>query len=432
MEEILITGATIVNADQAFEAEVCIKNGLVKEIAPSVYGFAGSQVIDARGKYLIPGAIDPHVHLHLPSPAGYSCDDFISGSKAALVGGTTTLIDFVTPGKNQPLTEALEIRRKEAEVCLTRLFFHQGVTSWNNRTAFEMEKCVRDQGIFSFKIYLAYRQTIGINIEEAYQVMRVAAGLGAVVLVHAEEGNKIEEILEKCGREGLLSPDYHAVARPSAFEAEAVRQIIEITRQTRCRTYFVHITCEEAIRQIEAAQKDNLPVYAETCPQYLLFDDSVYKQEPEKVLPFILSPPIRGATDQESLWDAVNRGILSVVSTDHCPFNLKGQKNNGLKDFRRIPNGVGGIEYRPALLFTYGVLQGKISLTQWVSLLSASPAGIFGLSGQSGEIAEGRSADIVLWDPDYQTVVHAKEGISRCDHSIYEGKLLKGKAIHLI
>lgn len=427
MKKLLIKNAFIVNADESFAADILLSDGKIEKIDHHIPGASADEIIDAAGKTIIPGGIDPHVHLDLPTPAGPSSDDFFTGSRAALAGGTTSLIDFVTPQKDEPLLHALRERKKVAFACRTNMSFHLGITSWNSTTAADMRRCVLDEGIVSFKTYLAYRETIGIDDDTLYKVLQTASALNAIVAVHCEDGEEIAVNQQKLALEGKLSPRYHAVSRPAEMEVEAIRKVIQLVEDTLCTVYIVHVSSGESVRLIADAQRRNLPVFAETCPHYLLFDDKVYQNSDQEALPFILSPPIRKLVDQDALWKGISENTLQVISTDHCPFNLLGQKNIGTQDFRKIPNGTGSIEHRLSLIYTYGVKERGISMNHFVGLVSEKAARIFRLSGQKGKIAEGMDADLVIWNTNENHVIRSADQFQHCDHTIYEGFTIHGR-----
>lgn len=388
--------------------------------------FPGCKVIDATGKLIFPGGIDPHVHFALPTPAGPSCDDFLSGSKAAMAGGTTFFIDFVTPGMGQSLKEALLQRQADAASSELECRLHMGITWYDETIPGQMHWCVKEAGIRSFKVYLAYKGSIGIEYAELKEVMKTAAMLDTVVLVHCEEGDDILKKQQEFLSLGKTAPLYHALSRPAETESGAVKKVIDLCRETGCQTYIVHTSTAQSTEYIRQAKKEGLPVYCETCPQYLLLDESVYQQPLPESLKYVISPPIRSKTDQEALWVALQDGTVDVISTDHCPFNSIGQKDKGMDDFTKIPNGAGGIEHRLKLLFTYGVLAGKISLQQFVSLTSTNAAKIFGLYPQKGEIIEGSDADLIIWDPQSKSTISVENNIQNCDADIYEGFRITG------
>lgn len=429
MSKLLLVNGTLITSKTAIKTNLTVDNGKIVsigEIQDSL--FPGSKVIDATGKLIFPGGIDPHVHFALPTPAGPSCDDFLSGSKAAMAGGTTFFIDFVTPGMGQSLKEALMQRKAEAGTSQLDCSLHMGITWFDDTIPRQMEWCVKEAGVKSFKVYLAYKGSIGIEYHELEQVMSTAVKLNAIVLVHCEEGDAILKNQQEFLKQGKTALLYHALSRPAETEAVSVIKVIDLCRKTSCHTYVVHTSTAQSIEHIRQAKKEGLPIYCETCPQYLLLDESVYHQPLPDSLKYVISPPIRSKSDQEALWLAIQDGTVDVISTDHCPFNTLGQKDQGIADFTRIPNGAGGVEHRLKLLYTYGVLTGIISLQQFVALTSTNAAKIFGLYPQKGEIAVGSDADLIIWDPDFSSVISAATNVQTCDEDIFEGMALKGNA----
>jgi len=429
MNQFLIINGTIINSDSSVKSDMAISEGVITGIGPlNPKNFPGYKIINAKGKYIFPGGIDPHVHLALPTPAGPSCDDFLSGSKAALAGGTTFMVDFVTPARGQSLKQALAFRIKESSHSLVDFALHMGITWYDETIPEQMERCVNEASVKSFKVYLAYKGNIGIEYHELEQVMKKAASLGVKVLVHCEEGDLILEKQKKFLSEGKTSPTYHALSRPAEVESESVRKVIDLCRKTGCKTYIVHTSAAKSINYIRAAKKEGLPLFCETCPQYLLLDESVYSRPLPDSLKYVISPPIRSMKDQAALWEALADGTVDVISTDHCPFNTKGQKDIGISDFTKIPNGAGGIEHRLALLYAYGVSTGKISLQQFVALTSTNAARIFGLYPRKGTITVGSDADLVIWNPTVKSVISVSTQLQQCDSNIYEGIELTGAA----
>jgi dihydropyrimidinase len=433
MNQFLIINGTIINSDFTANADIAVSEGLIKEIGQlNSSDFPGYKIIDTKGKYIFPGGIDPHVHLQLPTPAGPSCDDFLSGSKAAIQGGTTYLMDFVTPSHGQSLKDAIALRRNESGESRLDCNLHMGITWYDDTIPEQMEWCVKEAGIKSFKAYLAYKGSIGIEYLELEQVMQKAASLNAIVLVHCEEGDVIIKNQDKFISEGKTDPLYHALSRPAEVESESVKKVIDLCRKTRCKTYIVHTSAAKSLEYIRAAKKEGLPLFCETCPQYLLLDESVYSKPLPDSLKYVISPPIRSKQDQEALWGALADGTVDLISTDHCPFNTVGQKDAGINDFTKIPNGAGGIENRLALLYTYGVLTKKISLQQFVGLTSTNAARIFDLYPKKGAIKVGSDADLVIWNPDTKSVISVETQLQKCDSNIYEGMIIKGEAEYVL
>jgi dihydropyrimidinase len=419
MGNAFIKNCTIVNPDRTFDANIYVKDDFVEQI-----GVAGTlnieekRTIDGTGKFLIPAGIDPHVHLQLPTPAGPSCDDFKLGSFAALMGGTGAMIDFVTPARGESLIEALDKREHEAITSVIPHKLHVGITWWNKSVAEEIQQCIEDRGITSFKVYLAYRNTIGLDFAGLKEVMQCLSNYNAVLAVHAEEGDRIQQMQNTFVINGKLEPKYHAYSRPADTEYNAVKKVIDLVRETGCKTYFVHMSTAESVRLIRDAKKERLPVFAETCPQYLLLDESVYEQYFIQVFPYIISPPIRGAADREELWKGLSDGTIDCVSTDHCPFTLR-QKMEGRFDFTKIPNGAGGLHHRMSLLYTHGVMQNKISMQQFVQLTSSNAAKIFGFENY-GYVKAGIESHLILWNPEYKHTISFKDSLTNADISIYD------------
>jgi dihydropyrimidinase len=429
--KMIIRNGTIATDSQTFAADIRIENGRISEIAKKLQDNtdAGTE-IDAAGMYIFPGGIDPHVHLQMPTPEGVSSDDFYTGSRAALMGGVTTLIDFVTPLRGQSILEALSFRKIEAEKSLTDFSFHVSPVECTLNTEKELLQCA-EMGIRSFKVYMAYQSNIGLNDDELRQILRVAGKAGRVVAVHAEMGDEIEKRRNEFYSRGNTSPYYHALSRPDETEAEAVKKVIAMARTAGCKLYLVHISSARSLEYIRKAQRSGQAVYAETCPQYLLLDDTKYKGSFHDTSPYVMSPPLRSKTDIEALWKALSEGVIQSVGTDHCPFMMR-QKMQGINDFRRIPNGAGGLEHRLALLFTYGLLENRITLNQFVSLCSTMPAKIFGLHPGKGCIAQGSDADLLIWNPETESMISASTHQQQCDMNIYEGIKTRGRPEYVI
>jgi dihydropyrimidinase len=427
-----IINARIVNPDQIFPADILIEDGRIKSFRKhgTLAAQSGVTEIDAHELLVIPAGIDPHVHLSLQTPAGLSADDFVTGSRAAEAGGVKHIIDFVTPRRGQDLVDALRERLQESSGCTTALDFHMGISGMLPDIDKQMEVCVKQYGIRSFKTYLAYRNSIGINFQELEKVMHIAARLDAVVLVHAEDDEMIDSLKRKFITEGKRSPRYHSLSRPPESESNAVAGTIELIRRTGCKTYFVHISSAESADIIAEAKMEGLPVFAETCPQYLVLGNSLYEGDFTATAPYVFSPPPRDSRHRKALWQHILQGTFDTIATDHCPFNMK-QKLQGKDDFTMIPNGAGGLEFRLPLIYHYGVAQRNMPLQQWVRLMSTGAAEIFGLLGK-GYLKEGAKADIVLFDPRKEWTLSASTQIQNCDICIYEGISVKGKVEHLI
>ncbi len=425
MKLILLENGQIFFNDKLIESDILISGGKIKKTGKELYPNNVVNKINCSGLQIFPGGIDPHVHLNLPTSAGYSADDFNSGSRAAIIGGTTCLIDFVTPTRGQSIIEALHSRRKEAEKSICHVKFHVSPVEWTNNTEEEIIHCIQNEGIKSFKVYMAYQSSIGLSDKDIFKVMKVVGKYGGIVTVHCEINETIEKLRAQFISEGKTAPKYHPLSRPNKVEAEAVKKAIELANKAECPLYIVHVSTRESLDHIKKAQSKGQPVYAETCPQYLLLDDSLYNQPFDKASAFVMSPPLRKKEDQEALWQAMQDGVIQTVGTDHCPFTLD-QKRNGINDFTKIPNGAGGVEHRMSLLYTYGVLKKRISLNKFIEVTSTNPAGIFGFKKKS-KIMEGMDADFVIWDPNLIEIISANTHHQHCDLNIYEGFEITGK-----
>ncbi|MBE9466803.1 MAG: dihydropyrimidinase [Bacteroidetes bacterium] len=428
MSEILIKNGNIVTSNNVYKSDILIKDSKIELIDINIKTNSPNvKIIDAQSMYVLPGAIDPHVHMELPTPAGNSSDDFRTGSIAALAGGTTSIIDFVTPSKGQSFIEALNLRKKEAEKSLIDYGFHMSPTWWGKNSANEMKKCVIEEGITSFKTYLAYKKVVGISDEILINVMKTAKDLNALVTLHCENGDIVDFLKNKFISEGKTQTKYHVLSRPPEVESEAVNRATTFAKLVGCPIYIVHVSTKQSIDIIKKAQESGQKVYAETCPHYLLLDKNIFnKNDFSQTAPYVLSPALRTKEHRNKLWNALSNNIINTVASDHCPFNVIGQKDVGINDFTKIPNGAGGVEHRLSLLYTYGVSANLITINQFVDLIATNPAKIFGLSHRKGKIAKGMDADIVIWNPDKEEIISAKTHKQNCDSNIFENYKVKG------
>ncbi len=428
---ILIKNGTIVTAIDKAVGDVRCTDGKITEIGTNLEA-AGEEVIDASGQYIFPGGLDPHVHMELPFMGTVSADDFETGTAAGVAGGTTSIIDFVIPGRGDDMLETLDAWHDKAAKSVSDYAFHMAVTWWGDQSAAWMKTCVEEKGIPSFKTFMAYRGAIGVDDVELIEVMKTARDLNALVTVHAEHGDMVVELQNKLMAEGKTGPKYHALSRPAPLEGEATSRAIMLARMTKEPLYIVHVTCVQAIEAIAEARARGQRVHGETCPQYLLLDDSIYDKPDFEGAAAVMSPPIRPKGHQEPLWNALRSGVLEVVATDHCPFNLHGQKDMGKDDFRKIPNGAAGIEHRLPLMYTYGVLTGRLDLHQFVDVTSTRAAKLFGLYPRKGSITVGADADLVVWDPEASGVISAGTHHHKVDRNIFEGFETRGACSSVI
>ncbi len=430
---ILIKNGEVITASERYVADVYTDNGKIVAIGQGLdKAKAGDQVIDASGQIILPGGIDAHVHMELPFMGTSSSDDFETGTAAGVAGGTTSIIDFVIPDRNQPLLDGLAQWHERANKAVADYAFHMAVTWWGDKTVSEMQTCVREKGIPSFKTFMAYKGAIGVDDTELIHVMETAKELGALVTCHCEHGDAVVALQQKFVREKKLTPKYHALSRPPIVEGEATNRAIVLARLAGQPVYIVHLTCKESLAAVREARERGQVVMAETCPQYLLLDDSVYDKPDFEGAAYVMSPPIRPKGHQDALWAGLASGLIQTIATDHCPFHQVGQKDMGKDNFTKIPNGAAGIENRLGLMWTYGVLENRIDVHKFVDLFATQPAKIFGLYPRKGSIAVGGDADIVVFDPTSTSTISAKTHHHRCDRNIFEGFTVKGRASHVI
>ena len=427
----MIQGGKVVSASATVLADVLIEGETIARVAPAIDA-AGHTVVDAAGMLVLPGGIDVHTHLDMPFGGTVSADDYEWGTRAAAIGGTTTVIDFAIQSMGHPMTEAFRTWRAKAEgkACIDYAL-HMAVTDLGPNDAWldEVDAMVAE-GISSFKIFMAYPNVLMVNDATIFKLMQRTAKLGALVCVHAENGTVIDVVVQQALAAGNIGPLYHALTRPAEAEAEAVHRVVAISEMAGgARVYIVHVSCEESMREVAAARARGLHVTGETCPQYLLLslEDNMGKPGFEDAK-FVFTPPLRGKKNQAPLWQALKDNVLHVVSTDHCPFRLADQKTLGLGNFTKIPNGAPGIENRMQLIFHHGVNAGRISLERFVEVTAEAPARIFGMFPKKGVVAAGSDADIVLWDPSAKYTITAASQSMHTDYSIFEGFAVKGNA----
>ena len=422
---VLIKNGHIFTAVDNYVADILVDDGKIRTIGIDLTAEA-EKTIDATGKYVIPGGIDPHTHLDFPFGGTVSSDDFSTGTIAAAVGGTTSIVDFVVQQRGQSLTEALEIWHQKAEgQAAIDYGFHMIVQDLPDHRLPEMDEMIR-QGVTSFKMFMAYRGAVMVDDDTIFKAMVRAADNGALICLHAEHGHMIDVLVQQALAQGNTAPRFHASTRPPVTEAEATHRAIRMAEIAGAPVYFVHLSCTEALEQVQAARSRQNYVYAETCPHYLTLDDSMYDQEGFEGAKYVLTPPLRDKGHQEELWKGLRRNDLQVVSTDHCAFRFSDQKTLGVNDFSRIPNGGPGIENRLSLLYTHGVGSGLMDLNRLVELFSTNPAKLFGLFPRKGTIAVGSDADLVVFDPDAETVISAQTHHMNVDYNLYEGMRVKG------
>jgi dihydropyrimidinase len=425
---LLIKNGRIITASEDSIADILIEGETIRAIGKDLsqlYGNDSVQVIDATGKIVIPGGIDPHVHLDMPFMGTFSSDSYETGTRAALYGGTTMVIDFILQKQGNSLQSALDEWNSRAKGNTVGDYsFHMAVTDFNENTRKEIRHFIEEEGISSFKTFMAYKGSLMIDDRQLIGLMEEVKKEGGIVTVHATNGDMIDYLVSKHKSEGKLTPLYHYLSQPEITEAEASERFADIADYTGCPCYIVHLTCEGALNAVRDATKRNQNVLVETCIQYLTIDASLYEREDGAK--WVMSPPLREKKDQATLWAGINQGLVKVVATDHCPFKWE-QKLMGKDDFSKIPNGHPAIEHRMELLYSEGVKKGKITLNKFVEVTSTNPAKIFGMFPRKGTIAVGSDADIVIMDPDEKHTLSVDSHHMNVDYSAYEGWEVNGK-----
>src|SRR5438105_4418658 len=422
----LITNGTVVTATDTYVADIAITDGKIAALGQSLARENATRVLDARNKYVLPGGIDVHTHLDMPFGGTTSADDFETGTRAAAFGGTTTLIDFAIQYKDQSLRTAFDAWMQKASAKATSDYaFHCIMTDLPNARLEEMDELVRE-GVPSFKLFMAYPGVFMLDDATIFKAMRQAAKHSGLICMHAENGGAIDVIVQQALAEGKRAPKYHALTRPTTAEAEATARAIALAEMAGAPVYIVHLSCNDALEKVREARDRGLPAYAETCPQYLYLSLENMDAPGFEGAKYVFTPPLREKWNQEKLWQGLAKDILQVVSTDHCPFCFKEQKELGKDDFTKIPNGGPGIEHRLSLVYTGGVHGKHFSPNRFVQLVSTAPAKLFGLYPRKGTIAVGSDADLVLFDPHQEEVISAKTHHMRVDYSMFEGIKIKG------
>jgi dihydropyrimidinase len=425
---LLIKNGEIVTADSRYVADIFCEGEQITRIDKNLSAPPGTVTIDARGKYVFPGFIDPHVHIYLPFMGTFSKDTYETGSKAALVGGTTTLIEMCCPSRADDALKSFELWMSQAvgrSAC--DFTFHMGVTKFDGGTEAQLREIVK-RGISSFKIFLAYKGAFGVDDTELYRTLKLAKELGVIVTAHCENETLVAERCKELLAAGKTDPGQHHESRPPAVEAEGVHHLMTFAELTGAATYIVHLSCKEALDQAVAARQRGVRVGVETLIQYLTLDKSYAERPDFEGAKYVMSPPLRDARNQSVLWNGLRDGLIQTVATDHAPFDFEKQKPMGKADFTKIPNGIPSLEERVNLLYTYGVKTGKIDLHQMVDVASTQVAKLFDLFPRKGAIQPGADADLVVFDPDYRGTISAKTQSMNVDYSAFEGWKLEGRA----
>jgi len=424
---VLIKGGRIVTAADDYVGDVYIEGERVSLVGESL-DVSADRTIDAAGKYVLPGCVDPHTHLDMPFGGTVTIDDVTSGQTSAAFGGTTCHVDFVIQSPGQSFAEALETWRGKAEgKQVIDMGYHMAVTDLKEGGSLEELATLPDQGVTSYKLFMAYKGALMVDDETLFRTMEVAAETGALVMVHAENGDAIDVLVKQALAAGHTEPWYHALTRPPELEGEATNRAIQLARVAGCPLYVVHVSCKEAADPIARARRLGWDVWGETCTQYLFVDYTFLERPDFEGAKYVYTPPPRPKENQDVLWDAVRTDVLSVISTDHCAFLWDGQKTMGRDDFSKIPNGGPGLENRLHMIHELGVRAGRISLNRMVELLATSPAKLFGLYPRKGTIAVGSDADLVVFDPERRHVLSAATHHSKADYNLYEGTEVTGE-----
>jgi dihydropyrimidinase len=430
----LVSGGTLVSAVDTYVADVAIQDGKIAAVFLPDHAPPGpyDTTIDARGMYVMPGGIDAHTHLDMPFGGTTSSDDFETGTLAAAYGGTTSLVDFAIQKKGEALRAGLDTWHAKAEgKAAIDYGFHMILTDVNDSTVAEMGQLVAE-GVTSFKLFMAYPGVLFVDDGQIFRAMQRAGEIGALVCMHAENGIPIDILVQQALAKGHIAPKYHALTRPQVAEAEGTHRAICLAEMAGAPVYIVHLSAERALKQVVEARDRGLPAYAETCPQYLFCSEEDLDRPGFEGAKFVCTPPLRPKHMQEDLWRGLRTDDLQVVSTDHCPFCMTGQKELGKKSFAAIPNGMPGIETRLYLLWDGGVRTGRISMNRFVEITSTAPAKIFGLYPHKGTLAVGADADLVVWDPNKKHVLSQKTLHMRVDYSPYEGQEVTGAPAYVL
>ena len=423
---LLIRNGEVVTDGRRFRADVLVEGETITQIGEGLTAPAGTEVIDATGKFVFPGFIDPHVHIYLPFMGTFAKDTHATASVAALVGGTTCFIEMVCPSRGEDTLEGYELWKGKAEgKSACDYAFHMAVTRWDDATEKQLRQIVAD-GTTSFKIFLSYKNFFGVDDGEMYQVLKLAAELGVIVTAHCENAELVSRLQQKLLAEGKTGAESHEPSRPETVEMEGTTRFATFLETTGATGYVVHLSCEPALKAATDARARGVKISVESVLPHFLLDKTYAERKGAEGLKHVMSPPLREKRNQAVLWEALGEGAVDTVGTDHCPFDVE-QKLMGKDSFTSIPNGIPGIEERVNLMYTYGVKRGGLSLERFVDALSTRAAKLFGLYPRKGTVAVGSDADLVIYDPEYRGVVSAKTQHMNCDYSGFEGFEIEGR-----
>ena len=424
---LLIKNGEIITADSRYVADIFCENETITRIDRDIKAPPGAEVIDAKGKYVFPGFIDPHVHIYLPFMGTFAKDTHETASKAALIGGTTTFIEMICPGRADKPLEAFELWLGKAQGNSACDFtFHMGVTRYDAEAEKDFREIVK-RGVSSFKVFLAYKGALGVTDEELYHTLRLAKTLGVITTAHCENADLVLETQKRLLAEGKTGPEVHEASRPPVVEAAGVHHLMAFAQMTGAHVYIVHLSCAEALQEAMHGSARGVQVWVETLIQYLLCDKTDAEKPNFEGAKFVMSPPLRDKHNQDVLWNALQKGFASTLATDHAPFDFATQKQMGKNDFTKIPNGIPSLEDRLNLFYTYGVKRGRIDLHRFVDAASTQAAKLFGLFPRKGTIQPGADADLVIYDPNYRGKISAKTHAMNIDYNAFEGMTIEGR-----
>src|SRR5687767_2506252 len=429
---VLIKGGTVVTADHSFRADVLCVGGKIAAVGEKLDAPARATVVDAGGQFVMPGGIDPHTHMQLPFMGTVASDDFFTGTAAGLAGGTTMIIDFVIPNPKQRIMDAWRDWRGWAEKACADYSFHVAITWWDESVRQDMISLVREHGVNSFKHFMAYKNAIMCDDETLVNSFSTAVTLGAIVTVHAENGDLVFKLQDEIYKRGITGPEGHPLSRPPEVEGEAANRAIRIAEVIKVPIYVVHVSSRQALEAITRARNEGQRVFGEVLAGHLLIDDSVYRDADfERAAAHVMSPPFRSPEHQVALWRGLQAGNLQTTAADHCTF-CADQKAAGRDDFRKIPNGTAGIENRMEVLWHHGVNTGRLTMNEFVRVTSTNAAQIFNIYPRKGSVSVGSDADLVVWDPAASKTISAKTHHQKIDFNIFEGMTVKGCASHTV
>src|SRR6266404_3015789 len=424
---LLIKNGEIVTASERYVADIFCENETITRIDRSIAPPPGAEVIEAKSKFVFPGFIDPHVHIYLPFMGTFAKDTYETASKAALVGGTTTLIEMICPARTDEPMAAFELWLGKAQGKSACDFtFHMGVTRYDEAAEKQFTDIVK-RGVSIFKIFLAYKGAFGVTDEELYKTLRLAKKLGVITTAHCENADLVLELQKLLLAEGKTGPEWHHASRPPLVEGEGVHHLMTCAESHDAHVYIVHLSCDEALREALAGKYRGVKVWIETLIQYLLIDKTYAERPNFEGAKFVMSPPLRDKRNQDILWNGLRDGLISTIATDHAPFDFAGQKEMGRNDFTKIPNGIPSLEDRVNAFYTYGVKRGRLDLHRFVDAGSTQAAKLFGLFPRKGTVQLGSDADLVIYDPAYRGTISAKTQSMNVDYNAFEGMAIEGR-----